>query len=434
MAEDRVAPALSDLPDEVRHRIHVLVAEVLPDVAKLPAPLRKVADFAPARRARLGAGAMTAALDADEDFRDRVAVQVAGSLPKPVEDLMELAPGGSPVMSAALAWLCRPDGWQEVLDAALAGLAQRATGEDDGEADRLREQAAAADQAVRDLRARHRDEVALLKAENATLRRKLGEARAALRQARVTADDAGTAAEELRDRAEAAAAQAEKELRRLRSQVARMEDQARADRRVGRTEREETSLRARLLLDAVIDAASGLRRELALPPVSGAPADRLEASLASEGTREPTSAGSLGPKSPSLLQQYLALPRARLIVDGYNVSKTAWPASSLEAQRTRLLQGLAPVVARTGVEATVVFDAASSASRPVVLTPRGVKVVFSPQGVIADQVISDLVSTEPQGRVVIVVSSDQEVARDASAAGARSVAAEALVGLLARTP
>jgi len=40
----------------------------------------------------------------------------------------------------------------------------------------------------------------------------------------------------------------------------------------------------------------------------------------------------------------------------------------------------------------------------------------------------------PQGRVVIVVSSDQEVARDASAAGARSVAAEALVGLLARTP
>jgi hypothetical protein len=61
-------------------------------------------------------------------------------------------------------------------------------------------------------------------------------------------------------------------------------------------------------------------------------------------------------------------------------------------------------------------------------------VVFSPEGVIADRVISDLVAAEPEGRVVIVVSSDQEVARDASAAGARSVAAEALVGLLARTP
>jgi predicted RNA-binding protein with PIN domain len=319
-----------------------------------------------------------------------------------------------------------------VLDAALADLAERATGEDEGEADRLREQAEAAEQAVRDLRARHRDEVALLKAENTTLRRKLGEARAALRQARSTADDAGTAADELRGRAEAAAALAEKELRRLRSQVARLEDEARADRRAGRAEREETSLRARLLLDALIDAANGLRRELALPPSSGAPGGRLEASLASEGTREPTAAGSLGPTSPALLEQYLALPRARLIVDGYNVSKSAWPASSLEAQRTRLLQGLAPVVARTRVEATVVFDAAMSAARPVVATPRGVKVVFSPQGVIADQVISELVATEPHGRVVIVVSSDQEVARDASAAGARSVAAEALVGLLAR--
>jgi predicted RNA-binding protein with PIN domain len=434
VAEDRAAPALIDLPDEVRHRIHVLTAEVLPDVAKLPAPLRKVADFTPARRARLGAGAMTAALDADEDFRDRVAVQVAGSLPQPVENLMDLDPGGSPVTPAAVAWLCRPDGWRDVLDAAVANLAERATGEDDSEADRFRGQVEAAEQAVRDLRARHRDEVALLKAENAALRRKLGEARAALRQARSTADDAVTAAGELRGRVEAAAAQAEKELRRLRSQVSRMDDQARADRRVGRSEREEASLRARLLLDAVIDAANGLRRELALPPSSGAPADRLEASLASEGTREPTSAGSLGPSSPALLEQYLALPRARMIVDGYNVSKTAWPATSLETQRTRLLQGLAPVVARTGVEATVVFDAASSASRPVVATPRGVKVVFSPQGVIADQVISELVATEPQGRVVIVVSSDREVARDARASGARSVTAEALVGLLARTP
>jgi hypothetical protein len=53
--------------------------------------------------------------------------------------------------------------------------------------------------------------------------------------------------------------------------------------------------------------------------------------------------------------------------------------------------------------------------------------------VIADRVISDLVAAEPEGRVVVVVSSDQEVARDATAAGARSVAAESLVGLLART-
>ena len=433
MSDDRAAPGLADLPDEVRHRIHALTAEALPDVAKLPPPLRKVADFAPARRARLGASAMTAALDSDEEFRDRVGVQVAGGLPQPVEEVMDLAPGDSPVIAAALAWLVRPDGWQDVLDAALAVLAERPGTQDDGEVDRLRQQVEAAERTARDVRARHREEVALLKTENATLRRKLGEARSALREARTAADEAGTAADQLRGQADAVTALAEKKVRRLRDQVARLEEEARADRRAGRTEREETSLRARLLLDAVIDAATGLRRELALPPAAGAPGDRLEESLASEGAREPTSAGSLAPTSAALLEQYLALPRARLIVDGYNVSKSAWPTSSLEVQRTRLLQGLAPVVARTRVEATVVFDAAASVARPVVITPRGVKVVFSPQGVIADQVISELVATEPKGRVVIVVSSDQEVARDASAAGARSVAAEALVGLLART-
>jgi predicted RNA-binding protein with PIN domain len=428
VSDDRAAPGLADLPDEVRHRIHALTAEVLPGVAKLPPSLRKVADFAPARRARLGASAMTAALDSDEEFRDRVAVQVAGGLPQPVE----LAPADSPVTAAALAWLVRPDGWEDALDASLALLAQRPPEQDDPQADRLRQQLEAAGQASRDIRARHREEVAALKAENATLRRKLGETRSALREALSAADEAGRTADQLRGQADAAAASAEKELRQLRARMARLEDDARADRRAGRTEREESSLRARLLLDSVIDAAAGLRRELALPPASGAPGDRLEASMASEGTRQPTSAGSLGPASATLLEQYLALPRARLIVDGYNVSMSAWPASSLETQRTRLLRGLAPVVARTRVEATVVFDAASSAVRPVVNTPRGVKVVFSPEGVIADRVISDLVAVEPEGRVVIVVSSDQEVARDASSAGARSVAAEALVGLLAR--
>ena len=432
MSDDRAAPGLADLPDEVRHRIHALTAEVLPDVAKLPPPLRKVAAFAPARRARLGASAITAALESDEDFRERVAVQVSGGLAKPVADAADLAPAENPVSAAALAWLVRPDGWADVLEASIALLAQRPRARDDAEADRLRQQVEAAEQATRDLRSRHREEVAGLKADNAALRRKLGEARSALREALAAAEEAGRAADEVRGRADAAATTAEKELRQLRTRIARLEEEARADRRAGRAEREDSSLRARLLLDSLIDAAAGLRRELALPPASGAPGDRLEASLASEGAREPSSAGSLGPSSPALLEQYLALPRARLIVDGYNVSKSAWPSSSLEAQRTRLLRGLAPVVARTGVEATIVFDAASSAARPVVTTPRGVKVVFSPEGVIADRVISDLVAAEPEGRVVVVVSSDQEVARDASAAGARSVAADALVGLLAR--
>ena len=49
-----------------------------------------------------------------------------------------------------------------------------------------------------------------------------------------------------------------------------------------------------------------------------------------------------------------------LIVDGYNVTKAAWPELSLERQRDRLLGGLAPMAARSGAEVTVVFDAAGA--------------------------------------------------------------------------
>ena len=71
---------------------------------------------------------------------------------------------------------------------------------------------------------------------------------------------------------------------------------------------------------------------------------------------------------PALLEQLLALPRVHLVVDGYNVTKTAWPELSLERQRDRLLAGLAPLVARSGAEVTVVFDAADS-TRPAAGQP-----------------------------------------------------------------
>jgi hypothetical protein len=59
-------------------------------------------------------------------------------------------------------------------------------------------------------------------------------------------------------------------------------------------------------------------------------------------------------------------------------------------------------------------------------------VLFSPHGVIADDVIRELVAAEPKGRPVVVVSTDQEVARDVARAGARPVAASALARLLSR--
>lgn len=431
------AHPLEDLPEAVRGRIVTIAADALPDVVRLPPQLRRVAAFAPARRARLGGTAIAAALEGDPEFRDRVATQASA---RATYDVRTAAPGsGDPVEVAALAWLVRPDAWEALVLDAVGRLRVRPVADrDTAEVERLAQRLADAEQALRDARARHREQVDEYKAENASLRRKLGESRAAHRAERERAEAAVQEAEEARGVAETLAAGQEKELRRLRGQVAqweaRSEAQAAAGRRAARSERDEATLRARMLLDTVIDAASGLRRELALPPVEGAPADRLESGLADAGLAgaEQDGARSGVPSSPALLERFLGLPRARLIVDGYNVTKTAWPNSSLEAQRVRLLSSLAPLAARTGAETTVVFDGADADARRSMAAPRGVKVVFSPRGVIADDVIRELVGEEPPGRVVVVVTSDRELAGDVGRSGVRAIGSDALIGLLAR--
>lgn len=432
------APSITELPDPVRARAVALVATVLPEVVRLPPALKRVATFAPARRAKLGASAILAALEGPEEqadeLRDRIAVQLAAALPYAAG---EAPHEGDPAEAAALAWLMRPEGWTGLLSRALAQLAESASrAPDPGEMERLRGRLETTERELRETRADRKARLDELKAENAALRRRLGEARA-------SAKDAGTGQEEARAAAESALAEArerlgaqDKALRQLRTQVERLEAeldaQRQAGRRSARLKKDESSLRARFLLDTLMDAAAGLRRELALPTVSGTPGERVEEELADVAEGEPGSRGSVV-RSAAHLDQYLAMPRARLILDGYNISKTLWPSSSLEAQRIRLLQTLAPLVARTGAETTVVFDAASSANRPVVPAPRGIKVLFSPLGVIADDVIRDLVAAEPTGRVVLVVSDDQEVARDVARSGARSVPVNVFEGRLTPT-
>ena len=395
-----------ELPEPVRTRLVSLVAASLGDVTPLPAALKQVAGFAPARRARLGATAIMSELERDDELRGRVAVQV------------RVRAGSDALDTAALAWLERPEGWET--DVRRAG--ERGPQPDPAQQEReqrLRGRVDEAERALRELRRGHKETTDALKAEIATLRRKLGETRA---RDRTALDEAEAA----RERAEETAARLERDLRQLRARLARHEEQAGELRRQARSDRDEVTVRARLLLETLNDAAAGLRRELGLPPVAGNPGDRVEAELAAEGTREPTSTGSLAPSSPALLEQYLALPRARQILDGYNVTKTTWPTLSLEDQRARLLALLPALVARTSAETTVVFDAAASTTRPVVASPRGVKVLFSPSGVIADDVIRDLVAAEPPGRVVVVVTEDRELATDVRRAGARVVAPAAL--------
>src|ERR687898_192167 len=226
--------------------------------------------------------------------------------------------------------------------------------------------------------------------------------------------------------AESSRAAAEAEARRLRSRLAGLEEALEGARRADREGRGLGTIRLGLLLDTLTEAAAGLRRELALPASSLRPADTVDALEPGE------SAGSGRPRDdPALLDDLLALPRAHLVVDGYNVTKSVWQSMPLEAQRTRLVQGLAALVARTGAEVTCVFDGADVSVPPAMIPGQGVRVRFSARGQTADDLILRMVAAEPSGRPVIVVSSDREVADGVRRQGARALETPALVGLLA---
>jgi predicted RNA-binding protein with PIN domain len=428
------------LPEAVRQRVVSLAADALGRMPadQIPAALKRVAAFAPGRRARLAGSQIASILESDAEFREHLGLQVRVAAPAIATALdAGAAPAAAdPLEVAAVAFLTRPPGWTALVASATEALETEreveAARQQTGQIERLQRQLETAADELRTARQRHRDEVGRLKAENTDLRHKLGDVRTRLKGAEGEVDAAARAAQELERAHAAATAAAEAEARRLRSRIEELEAEVAAVRRAERSDRGSEALRARLLLDTLLDTAQGLRRELALPAVEGSPADQVAAHVAEQGSRTPTSHGSMAVDDPAMLEQLLALPRAHLVVDGYNVTKTTWAELSLEQQRARLLTGLAPLAARSGVELTVVFDAADKKERPVVNSPRGVRVLFSPAGVIADDVIRELVAAEPRGRPVVVVTSDQAVVRDVFRAGARPVASPALVRLLGR--
>ena len=68
------------------------------------------------------------------------------------------------------------------------------------------------------------------------------------------------------------------------------------------------------------------------------------------------------------------------------------------------------LVAGKRVETTIVFDGAELVHPPPMTSRRIVRIRFSPQGIIADDVIRQLVEAEPTGRPVVVVTTDRELA------------------------
>ena len=427
------------LPEPVRQRVIGLAAAALPGlpIDELPVPLRRVAKFAPNRRARLGGPAIATQLAGDPLFRQRVSGRVlaeAGDLGAAVVEGACPA-AADPVEVAALAYLSRPPGWRDLV--AAAGEAVRAEADSALVAELVREAEQRAARAEHD-RAVARVEADKLRDELARVREELGQLREearvvgrSLREVQAREKKASEMLATEKGRATRTAADHDAELRRLKARLAEAEATVGSARQTAKEARSVDDARLWLLLETIGQAAVGLRRELALEPTDARPADYVAENHADRPGAAST-ARALDADDPARLDQLLALPRAHLVVDGYNVTKRGFGEMSLEQQRKRLITGLGGIAAQTGAEVTCVFDGAERV-HGLPPAPRGVRVLFSRKGETADELIRRLVRAEPAGRPVVVVSSDREVADGVRRHGAYPLGADSLLRRLARS-
>ncbi|NYV77849.1 NYN domain-containing protein, partial [Streptomyces sp. UH6] len=291
---------------------------------------------------------------------------------------------------------------------------------------------AAARDHVRTETERLRAELEAARKEAESLHRKLRSALSDVKRGEAAQRKLRGELDEVKAHAQAQVSAAESEGRRLKARLSETEAALEASRKAVREGRSIEDMRARLLLDTVLEAAQGLRRELALPPVSVWPAETVDAVEPGRMTPKDIAARALSEDDPAILDQLLALPQAHLVVDGYNVTKTGYPQMPLEQQRLRLLGQLSALAAQTGCEVTCVFDGAELAAPVLLAPPRGVRVLFSKPGITADELIRQLVRAEPSGRPVVVASTDREVADGVARAGARPVASAVLLKRFSR--
>jgi predicted RNA-binding protein with PIN domain len=430
------------LPEAVRQRVVAIAASAMTGLPldELPMALRRVAKFAPNRRARLGGPAIATQLATDPLLRQRIATRATTD----AGDLGAAVVAGNPpavadpVEVAALAYLSRPEGWRSLVEAATDAM--RIEAESAAVAERVREyeQRLARvehDRAVARVEAdKLRDELARLRDETSGLRDEVRTLGKALREAQNRERKATEMLATEKGRAARAVADHDAEVRRLKAKLAEAETAAGAARQSAKDQRAVDDARLWLLLETIGQAAAGLRRELALDPTERLPADFVADTAADrpEDAAGGRAARGADADDPARLDQLLGLPRVHLIVDGYNVTKKGFGEISLEQQRSRLVNGLGGLAAQTRAEVTAVFD---GAERVVGLppSPRGVRVLFSKKGETADELIRRLVRAEPAGRPIVVISSDKEVIDGVRRHGAYPLSADALLRRLSRS-
>jgi predicted RNA-binding protein with PIN domain len=134
---------------------------------------------------------------------------------------------------------------------------------------------------------------------------------------------------------------------------------------------------------------------------------------------------------PAAAEAMVRTPGVTVVVDGYNVTMSAWPDATKAIQRDRLTDALAELHLRARCRVILVWDGADV---PVSKPPsrKGVTILFSPAGVEADDVVIEQVRRQARSVPVLVVSSDAAVRSRAEMNGAQVLASQLFIGVLRR--
>ncbi len=361
-------------------------------------------------------GRVRRAVEGDPTFRAAIA---AGALPELVDEVGRL-------------WLVGADGWQrEAAELIAQRDAEAASTDLRRDLKRADKRRVAAEQAAARIQVEllHRDATIAEQAVDLDeLRAEVSRVRAELDEMRVELIDTRNEIRHARDREAAALARAEAvsvpppestAAVEQPSTAADVDADAEADRRAAAEARRRLSEAATASREFAEHLESLLVEE-EVPP-SGSDTRRTErTAVALPGGVISTSAAAA---------RHLITAGAPIFVDGYNVAKLAWPDRGLEDQRAALIDRVENLARRHGAEITVVFDGASvvGAHAP---RRRNVRVVFSPEGVTADDVIRAEVAHLPVERPVIVVTNDREIVDDVRALGANVIPSNAFIAIL----
>ncbi len=145
--------------------------------------------------------------------------------------------------------------------------------------------------------------------------------------------------------------------------------------------------------------------------------------------REPVRVPGAYTGLPDRAADHLMRCGATVIVDAYNVTLGRLGHLDIAEQRERLLSGCEQLAARTGADIVVAIDGANivGAHAPA---RRHVRVLYSPEGVDADDTIREELGRVPVSRPVVVVTDDRAIRTDARALGANLVDSPVFADLL----